>query len=78
MNTCEIAVIPRESIGKERVPEGLKVLEAAGARFEATRRSHQSACSSPCVTVSPSTRRGSKVEALAKPRGKPRNLKNLT
>jgi tartrate dehydrogenase/decarboxylase/D-malate dehydrogenase len=33
MNTYEIAVIPGDGIGKEVVPEGLKVLEAAGAKF---------------------------------------------
>jgi tartrate dehydrogenase/decarboxylase / D-malate dehydrogenase len=33
MKTYEIAVIPGDGIGKEVVPEGLKVLEAAGAKF---------------------------------------------
>src|SRR5712672_1341735 len=34
MNTYKIAVIPGDGIGKEVVPEGLRVLEAAGRRFE--------------------------------------------
>lgn len=34
MNVYEIAVIPGDGIGKEVVPEGLKVLEAAGAKFK--------------------------------------------
>lgn len=33
-NTFDIAVIPGDGIGKEVVPEGLKVLEAAARRFE--------------------------------------------
>jgi tartrate dehydrogenase/decarboxylase / D-malate dehydrogenase len=33
MKSYEIAVIPGDGIGKEVVPEGLKVLEAAGATF---------------------------------------------
>ncbi|HJU12781.1 MAG TPA: tartrate dehydrogenase [Candidatus Binataceae bacterium] len=33
MNLYRIAVIPGDGIGKEVVPEGLKVLEAIGARF---------------------------------------------
>src|ERR1700684_2846601 len=33
MNTYKIAVIPGDGIGKEVVPEGLRVLEAAGKRF---------------------------------------------
>jgi len=33
MNTYKIAVIPGDGIGKEVVPEGLRVLEAAGRRF---------------------------------------------
>ena len=33
MKTYEIAVIPGDGIGKEVVPEGLKVIEAAGAKF---------------------------------------------
>src|SRR6202162_1690143 len=33
MNTYRIAVIPGDGIGKEGVPEGLRVLEAAGKRF---------------------------------------------
>jgi tartrate dehydrogenase/decarboxylase/D-malate dehydrogenase len=33
MNTHRIAVIPGDGIGKEVVPEGLRVLEAAAARF---------------------------------------------
>jgi tartrate dehydrogenase/decarboxylase / D-malate dehydrogenase len=33
MKTYEIAVIPGDGIGKEVVPEGLKVLAAAGAKF---------------------------------------------
>ena len=33
MKTYEIAVIPGDGIGKEVVPEGLKVLEAAGMKF---------------------------------------------
>ncbi|MCB1549971.1 MAG: tartrate dehydrogenase, partial [Hyphomicrobiaceae bacterium] len=32
----KIAVIPGDGIGKEVVPEGLKVLEAAGRRFGIT------------------------------------------
>src|SRR5258707_973046 len=34
MKTFEIAVIPGDGIGKEVVPEGLRVLEAAGRRFD--------------------------------------------
>ncbi|MBV8775070.1 MAG: tartrate dehydrogenase [Deltaproteobacteria bacterium] len=34
MNVYKIAVIPGDGIGKEVVPEGLKVLEAAGAKFD--------------------------------------------
>lgn len=33
-NTHRIAVIPGDGIGKEVVPEGLKVLRAASERFE--------------------------------------------
>jgi tartrate dehydrogenase/decarboxylase / D-malate dehydrogenase len=33
MKTYEIAVIPGDGIGKEVVPEGLKILQAAGAKF---------------------------------------------
>src|SRR5450631_2391508 len=33
MKTYRIAVIPGDGIGKEVVPEGLRVLEAAGRRF---------------------------------------------
>src|SRR6202049_981674 len=33
MNTYKIAVIPGDGIGKEVVPQGLRVLEAAGRRF---------------------------------------------
>src|ERR1019366_2439872 len=33
MKTFKIAVIPGDGIGKEVVPEGLRVLEAAGRRF---------------------------------------------
>jgi len=33
MNTYKIAVIPGDGIGKEVVPEGLRVVEAAGRRF---------------------------------------------
>src|ERR1700739_685199 len=33
MNTYKIAVIPGDGIGKEVVPEGIRVLEAAGKRF---------------------------------------------
>src|SRR6202167_1129340 len=33
MNTYKIAVIPGDGIGKEVVPEGLRVLEAARKRF---------------------------------------------
>ena len=33
MDTYRIAVIPGDGIGKETVPEGLRVLEAAGRRF---------------------------------------------
>ncbi len=33
MKTYQIAVIPGDGIGKEVVPEGLKVLQAAGAKF---------------------------------------------
>src|SRR5688572_28836576 len=32
--THRIAVIPGDGIGKEVVPEGVRVLEAAGARFD--------------------------------------------
>src|ERR1700730_17784581 len=34
MKTFKIAVIPGDGIGKEVVPEGLRVLEAAGRRFD--------------------------------------------
>src|ERR1700686_4097368 len=34
MKTYKIAVIPGDGIGKEVVPEGLRVLEAAGRRFD--------------------------------------------
>jgi tartrate dehydrogenase/decarboxylase/D-malate dehydrogenase len=34
MKTFKIAVIPGDGIGKEVVPEGLRVLEAAGRRYE--------------------------------------------
>src|SRR4029077_2968409 len=34
MKTYKIAVIPGDGIGKEVVPEGLRVLEAAGKRFK--------------------------------------------
>src|SRR6202162_666492 len=34
MKTFQIAVIPGEGIGKEVVPEGIRVLEAAGRRFD--------------------------------------------
>ncbi|MGH9679121.1 MAG: isocitrate/isopropylmalate family dehydrogenase, partial [Candidatus Acidiferrales bacterium] len=34
MNTYKIAVIAGDGIGKEVVPEGLRVLEAAARRFE--------------------------------------------
>ena len=34
MNTFKIAVVPGDGIGKEVVPEGLRVLEAAGRRFD--------------------------------------------
>ncbi|KAB2846614.1 MAG: hypothetical protein F9K44_15065 [Hyphomicrobiaceae bacterium] len=33
MKTCKVAVIPGDGIGNEVVPEGMKVLEAAGRRF---------------------------------------------
>ncbi len=33
-NTFDVAVIPGDGIGKEVIPEGLKVLEAAAKRFE--------------------------------------------
>ena len=33
MKTYRIATIPGDGIGKEVVPEGLRVLEAAGRRF---------------------------------------------
>jgi tartrate dehydrogenase/decarboxylase/D-malate dehydrogenase len=33
MSKCKIAVIPGDGIGKEVVPEGLQVLEAAGAKY---------------------------------------------
>src|SRR6266851_1155388 len=33
MSKCKIAVIPGDGIGKEVVPEGLRVLEAAGAKY---------------------------------------------
>ena len=33
MKTHRIAVIPGDGIGKEVVPEGLRVVEAAAARF---------------------------------------------
>ena len=34
MSNYRIAVIPGDGIGKEVVPEGLRVLEAVGARFD--------------------------------------------
>ena len=34
MATYKVAVIPGDGIGKEVVPEGIRVLEAAGARFD--------------------------------------------
>lgn len=34
MNKYKIAVIPGDGIGKEVVPEGIRVLEAAGAKFD--------------------------------------------
>ena len=34
MNTYKIAVIPGDGIGKEVVPEGMRVLEAVGRRFD--------------------------------------------
>jgi len=34
MSSYKIAVIPGDGIGKEVVPEGIRVLEAAGRRFE--------------------------------------------
>ncbi len=34
MNTHRIAVIPGDGIGKETVPEGVRVLEAAGRKFD--------------------------------------------
>ncbi|HEY6368715.1 MAG TPA: isocitrate/isopropylmalate family dehydrogenase, partial [Candidatus Binatia bacterium] len=33
MKTYRIAVIPGDGIGKEVVPEGMRVLEAAGRKF---------------------------------------------
>ncbi len=33
MDNYKIAVIPGDGIGKEVVPEGIRVLEAAGSRF---------------------------------------------
>ncbi len=33
MEKYRVAVIPGDGIGKEVVPEGIRVLEAAGARF---------------------------------------------
>ena len=33
MAAYKIAVIPGDGIGKEVVPEGIRVLEAAGAKF---------------------------------------------
>ena len=33
MSTYKIAVIPGDGIGKEVMPEGLRALEAAGAKF---------------------------------------------
>ncbi len=33
MDTYRVAVIPGDGIGKETVPEGVRVLEAAGRRF---------------------------------------------
>ena len=33
-NTLKIAVIPGDGIGNEVVPEGIKVLEAVGRRFD--------------------------------------------
>ena len=34
MKTYRIATIPGDGIGREVVPEGLRVLEAAGRRFD--------------------------------------------
>ena len=34
MASYRIAVIPGDGIGKEVVPEGLRVLEAAGAKYD--------------------------------------------
>ena len=34
MRTYRIAVIPGDGIGKEVVPEGLRVLEAVGQKFD--------------------------------------------
>jgi len=34
MATYRVAVIPGDGIGKEVVPEGLRVLEAAGRKFD--------------------------------------------
>ena len=34
MNTMKIAVVPGDGIGKEVVPEGIRVLEAAASRFD--------------------------------------------
>ena len=36
MNTQRIAVIPGDGIGKEVVPEGLRVLDAVATRFDLT------------------------------------------
>lgn len=33
-NTFNIAVIPGDGVGKEVIPEGLRVLEVAAERFE--------------------------------------------
>ena len=34
MNTSRIAVIPGDGIGKEVVPQGIRVLEAVATRFD--------------------------------------------
>ena len=34
MNTIKVAVIPGDGIGKEVMPEGMRVLEAAGGRHD--------------------------------------------
>jgi isocitrate/isopropylmalate dehydrogenase len=36
VNTQRIAVIPGDGIGKEVVPEGLRVLDAVATRFDLT------------------------------------------